>query len=178
MNENSVYTITDISVPGYTIHQEDSLWRNIPESVKQSLNYVFVQIGLNDDNPDESASKALARYQSLINLIRSETNKSCKIITSTMTPCKQGEIKYYGNTKGLIAYKKWLDMNTAMIGIGPDKIINFDSYCDSHTDALSDGKGNLAPYFDTGDGGHETTEARRIIANEWIAKVMWFEARK
>jgi lysophospholipase L1-like esterase len=178
MNENSAYTITDISVPGYTIHQEDSLWRAIPIGVKQSLNYVFVEIGLNDLKPDESASKALSRYQSLINLIRSETNKSCKIITSTMTPCKKRLIFLYGDTKGLISYKKWLKMNKAMIGMGHNKIINFDSYCDSHTNALSDGKGNLAASYDTGDGTHETTIARQIIANEWIAKVKWYNDRK
>ena len=106
MNETSAYSITDISVPGYTIHQEDSLWRAIPIGVKQSLNYVFVEIGNNDLKPEEPASKALARYQSLINLIRSETNKSCKIITSTMTPLKQRLINLFGNTEGLIAYKK------------------------------------------------------------------------
>lgn len=178
MNETSAYSISDISVPGYTISQEDSLWRRIPVDVKQSLNYVFVQIGLNDLKPEESASKALKRYQSLIDLIRSETNKSCRIITSTMTPCKQRLINLYGNTNGLIAYKKWLDMNTAMTGIGPNKITNFDSYCNFHTNALSDGKGNLAVSYDTGDGIHETTLARQIIANEWMAKVMWYNDRK
>jgi len=132
MNETSADSITDISVPGYTIHREDSLWRAIPIGVKQSLNYVFVEIGINDLAPDESASEALTRYQSLINLIRNETNKSCKIITSTMTPCKQRLNNLYGNN-GLIAYKKWFDMNTAMIGMGLYKIINFDSYCNSHT---------------------------------------------
>ncbi|MCE5345164.1 MAG: neutral/alkaline non-lysosomal ceramidase N-terminal domain-containing protein [Bacteroidales bacterium] len=178
MNVTSAYNITDISVPGYTIHQEDSLWRNLPVSVKQSLDYVFVEIGLNDLKPEESASKALARYQSLINLIRTETNNSCKIITSTMTPCKQRLINLYGNTKGLISYQKWLDMNTAMIGIGPDKIRNIDTYCNSHTNTLSDGKGNLTNFYDTGDGVHETTFARQIIANEWMTKIMWYNDRK
>jgi hypothetical protein len=69
-------------------------------------------------------------------------------------------------------------MNTAMIGMGPNKIINFDSYCNSHTNTLSDGKGNLAAFYDTGDGTHETTIARQIIANEWMAKVMWYNDRK
>ena len=178
MNETSTYTIIDISVPGYTIHQEDSLWRAIPLGTRQSLNYVFVEIGLNDLEPDESALKALTRYQSLINLIRSETNKSCKIITSTMTPCKQRLINLHGNDKGIVSYKKWLDMNTAMIGLGPNKIINFDSYCNSHTNSLSDGNGNLASSFDTGDGVHETTIARQIIANEWIARILWYNDRK
>ena len=50
-----------------------------------------------------------------------------------MTPLKQRLINLFGNTEGLIAYKKWFDMNTAMIGMGLYKIINFDSYCNSHT---------------------------------------------
>jgi hypothetical protein len=69
-------------------------------------------------------------------------------------------------------------MNTAIIGSGPDKIINFDSYCSSHTDALSDGKGNLADIYDTGDGIHETTTARQIIANEWMAAIMRYDEGK
>jgi lysophospholipase L1-like esterase len=178
MNGTSTYSITDISVPGYTIHQEDSVWRLLPVDVKKSLDYVFVEIGLNDLDPEESAKEALLRYQSLINLIRSETSESCKIITSTMTPLKQRLINSYGMTKGLISYKKWIDMNTAMIGSGPDKIVNFDSYCDSHTGLLSDGKGSLSPSYDTGDGVHETTSARQILANEWIAKIIWYNDRK
>lgn len=178
MNKTSAFSITDIAVPGYTIHQEDSLWRRIPFDIKQSLNYVFVEIGLNDLKSEEPASEALSRYQSLINLIRSETNDSCRIITSTMTPCRQRLIHLYGDSKGIISYQKWLDMNTAMIGTGPDKITNMDSYCSSHTNELSDGKGNLAVSFDTGDGIHETTIARQIIANEWMSKLMWYNDRK
>ncbi|PKM74739.1 MAG: hypothetical protein CVU92_04975 [Firmicutes bacterium HGW-Firmicutes-17] len=69
-------------------------------------------------------------------------------------------------------------MNTAMTGAGPDKITSIDSYCNSHTNVLSDCKGNLAAPYDTGDGIHETTIARQIIANEWMAKVMWYNDRK
>jgi hypothetical protein len=43
---------------------------------------------------------------------------------------------------------------------------------------LSDGKGSLSPSYDTGDGVHETTSARQIIANEWIAKIIWYNDRK
>ncbi len=171
MNITSAYSITDISVPGYTIHQEDSLWRAIPTGVKQMLNYVFIEIGLNDLEPEEPAQEALLRYQSLINLVRSETNSSCRIITSTLTPCKQRLIYLYGIEDGLIAYRKWLEMNAAMVGTGPDKIINFDSYCSSHTKALSDSLGNLDSSYDTGDGIHETTRARQIIADEWVAAI-------
>ncbi len=178
MNISSAYNITDISKPGFTIYQEDSVWRKLPGSLKQSFNYVFIQVGLNDLNPEESASKALKRYQSLINIIRSETNESCRIITCSMTPCKQRLLNVYGNTNGLDAYKKWLEMNTAIIGSGPGKITNLDSYCNSHTNKLSDGNGNLAFAYDTGDGIHQTTLARQIIANEWMAKIMWFNDRR
>ena len=95
-----------------------------------------------------------------------------------MTPCRQRLINLYGNSKGLIAYNKWLDMNTAMTGRGPHKIKNMDSYCSAHTTLLSDGKGNLASIYDTGDGIHETTIGRQIIANEWMAQVIWYIDRK
>jgi lysophospholipase L1-like esterase len=178
INESGSYLITDISRPGYTIQQEDSLWRELPSDVKKSLDYVFIQIGLNDLNPEESFLKALERYQSLINIVRRETRKSCRIITSTMTPCKQRLIDLYGNSKGLVAYKKWIDMNTAITGDGPNKLINFDSYCSSSIYLMSDGEGNLAAAYDTGDGIHESTLARQIIANEWISKLMWYNERK
>jgi hypothetical protein len=178
MNEASAYNITDISRPGYTIHQEDSLWRKLPESTRQSFNYVFIQIGLNDLNPEEPVSKALARYQSLVNSIRHDCNKSCRIISCSMTPCRQRLIDIYGNARGLAAYKKWIDMNTAIIGEGPEKIINIDSYCNLSSGVLSDGKGNLAESYNTGDGIHETTLARQFIASEWISKVIWYNDRK
>lgn len=177
MNKDSAYSITDISVPGHTIKQQESKWRKIPSEIKQSLNYVFVEIGLNDLSAKESAAIALARYQALIDLIRSETNESCKIITSTMTPCKNRFFQQHPDNY-LISYKKWLDMNKAIIGKGPDKIINFDSYCKTHTKILNDGKGNLKPMYDTGDGIHTTTVARQIIADEWIAKLNWYAKRK
>lgn len=178
MNMSSVYKITDISRPGYTIYQGDSAWRTLPADLKQSFDYVFIQIGLNDLNPEEPASKALKRYQSLVNSIHSETNKSCRIITSAMTPCKERLVNVYGNTRGLVAYKKWIDMNTAIIGEGPNKIKNINSYCNLSSVALSDGKGNLAESYNTGDGIHETTLGRHMIANDWMAKVMWFNDRR
>jgi lysophospholipase L1-like esterase len=174
MNRSSAYNITDISRPGYTIHQEDSIWRTLPAGLKQTFDYVFVQIGLNDLNPEESASKALKRYQSLVNIIRNETNKSCRIITSAMTPCKKRLVNVYGDSNGLVAYKKWFDMNTAIIGEGPNRIKNTNSYCNISSVLLSDGNGNLAESYNTGDGVHETTLARQMIAKEWMAKVMWF----
>ena len=178
MNRTGAFDITDIAVPGYTIHQEDSLWRRLPVNVKKSLDYIFVEIGLNDLKAEEPAPVALARYQSLINLIRSETKHSCRIITSTMIPCKQRLINLHGETEGLISFKKWFDMNTAMEGSGPYRITNFDDYCNAHTKILDDGNGNLAPVYDTGDAIHETTYARQIIANEWIEKIMWYNDRK
>ena len=177
MNKDSEYSITDISVPGHTIKQQEAKWRKIPPEVKQSLDFVFVEIGNNDLSPEVSVDTTLFRYQSLIDLIRSETSKSCRIITSTMTPLKKRLLLKHPDNH-LLYYEKWRYMNKAIIGKGPDKIVNFDSYCKKHTKILNDGKDNLKPMYDTGDGTHTTTAARQVIADEWIAKINWYNNKK
>jgi hypothetical protein len=102
MNKALAYSITDISVLGYIIHQEDSMWRKLLVGVKQSLHYVFDEIGLNDLKPEEPTSTSLSRYQSFFDLIRRETDKSCRIITRTMTPADSGLFIYIADQKDLL----------------------------------------------------------------------------
>ena len=114
-------TITDIAHAGDTIAQQKTLYDALSSGTKSGFNYVFVQVGLNDLDPAESAATALARYQSLIDDINTNS-ATAKIVCGTMNPCRQRLIDVYGAVNGPIAYQKWLDMNTAITGSGPNAI--------------------------------------------------------
>lgn len=153
-------TITNDAVAGHTIAQQMAVY--LADVNKSNYNWVIVEIGLNDLNPAESAITAIARYQLLIDTVRFYAPTS-KIIAGTMTPCKQRLIDLYGAVNGLVAYQKWLDMNTAIM----TTVIKIDSRTNMHTALLNDGAGNLAIRYNLGDNIHETNEARQIIGNEY-----------
>jgi len=159
-------TITDIAHAGDTIAQQKTLYDALSSGTKSGFNYVFVQVGLNDLDPAESAATALARYQGLIDDINTNS-PSAKVVCGTMNPCKQRLIDVYGAVNGPIAYQKWLDMNTAITGSGPNAITGVDQVVTRHTTQLNDGSGNLASAYDLGDHIHENNDGRGIVASSW-----------
>jgi lysophospholipase L1-like esterase len=161
-------SLTDISFPGSSIVGQKDSWDLLSDSTKLALDYVFVQIGLNDLDSDESVAPALQRYQLLVDAIN-ETAPDAKVILGTMIPCKQSLINFYGATGGLVAYQKWLDMNEAIKGKGEYAITGMDGTASIHTVLLNDGNDNLASAYDVGDGKHPNNAGRIIIANSWMA---------
>lgn len=155
-------TVTNDAVPGHTIAQQRAVWE--ADSERGNYDWIIVEVGLNDLDPTESAATALARYQRLIDTINAQKKSSAKVLVATMTPVKQRMIDFYGATDGATAYQKWLDMNNAIMGGQPNKITGVDYRINNHTDAISDGNGNLATKYDMGDGVHENNAARAIIA--------------
>lgn len=155
---------TSLAVPGHTILQQNGAWSGL--SNKTSYEVALLQIGLNDMAPGESAATALARYQALIDDIRADA-PDITIITCKMLPCRQRWIDLYGGTNGPIAYQKQLDMNDAMMGIGPNAITGMDATVSDHYDLLSDGSGNLDAAYDMGDHIHENNAGRQVIAGKW-----------
>lgn len=158
-------TITNIAVPGHTIDQQKADYIALPAGVKTALNYVFVQIGLNDLTPAESALTAISRLQVYINQIKT-SSPSAKIIICEMLPCRQRFVNIYGSTDGFVSYQKWQKMNFLISQKG---ILNTNMVANLHTYNLSDGNGNLANIYDTGDGIHENTAGRKLIAYSWIS---------
>lgn len=156
-------TKSDISVPGNTIDQQLAAWNALSSDTRSAANWVFVQIGLNDLDPEEAANDAIARLQLYLNKIKTDA-PNAKIIGGTMLPCKQRLINIYGETEGLVSFQKWLAINLAVT----NTIEGIDKTATIHTYYLDDGNGNLAPAYDTGDGIHENTTARRIIAYSWL----------
>jgi lysophospholipase L1-like esterase len=163
---NTGYTY-NIAVGGHTIVDQKTSWETFTPALKASFNYVFIEVGLNDLNPAETAADALVRYQALVDSVIAGAT-SAKIITCTMTPCKSRMIGTYGAVNGLVAYQKWLDMNEAIRGQGANAITGMDAYVDAHTTALDDGSGNLAAAYNLGDGIHENNAGRIIIADAWL----------
>lgn len=166
MNDSD-YFIYNQARAGDTILQQQTIWTNDP--YKANYDWIIVRIGLNDLNPEESAATALGRYQTLINTINSGKKAGAKVIVGAMTPCKQRLIDVYNPTNGLVAYQKWLDMNTAIMGGGANAITGTDAQINSYNTKLNDGNGNLAATYDTGDGIHPNNTAREIIGDVYDA---------
>jgi hypothetical protein len=158
------YSITDISHPGDNINMQLSKWSALSVERKRLLDYVFVEIGLNDlggVGVDSTGSwKAYDRYQNLLNTIRSEVQVGCKIITCTLTPAAAG-----------VSLVNWTNFNEAVKGLGDNAINNFDDNCFEQTDELNDGTGHLKAKYDIGDGVHENNLAREFIAAVWKSKI-------
>jgi hypothetical protein len=166
-------SVTDVSAGGNTILQQNTAFNALASGVKSAFNYVFVQTGLNDSLPAESAATALGRYQTLINDINT-ASPSAFIVVGTMTPCKQRLIDGYGAVNGLVSYQKWLDMNEAIKGNGVNAITGVDARAYAHTDLLNDGNGNLAAPYDTHADGlhiHENNAGRQIVADSWFIRI-------
>jgi len=153
------------AVPGDSIVGQMNLF--IADANKATYDYVIIEIGLNDLDPTVTAAATLVKYQKLVDTIRTLGKSGVKILVSSMTPCKQRLIDVLGNTNGLLACQKWLDMNYAIMGGGANKITNVDYRINEHVTLLNDGNGNLLAAYDCGDGIHENNAARTIIASVW-----------
>jgi hypothetical protein len=156
-------TITNDAVPGHTIAQQRAVWE--ADASRGTYDWITVEIGLNDLDPTEAASVALARYQRLIDTINAQKKSSAVVVVAAMTPCRQRLIDLYGSTDGPVAYAKWLAMNNAIMGGQPGKITGVDYRVDKHKKLMMAGNGNLLPEYDCGDHIHETDEARKIVAS-------------
>jgi len=163
---NSAWTKYSLAVPGHTINQQKDVWDNTVVSPAATV-WVVVQIGLNDLNPGEASSFAVARLQVLVNSIRDRISGVTKLLISQMIPCRQRLINIYGATNGPISYQKWLDMNAAIAGTGLTPVTNVDGRITAHVALMNDGAGNLLGAYDTGDGIHPNTAGRQVNATAW-----------
>lgn len=155
-----------LAVPGQTIAQQKAVWQ-ATSITPSSVGWVIVQIGLNDLDPSEAASVAIARLQDLVNTIRTTIGSNKPLLISKMIPCRQRLINIYGSTNGLVSYQKWLDMNAAIAGSGATPVTGVDGRITSHEPLMNDGSGNLKAIYDTGDGIHPNTAGRQINATAW-----------
>ena len=152
------YTITDISKAGDTIVGQLNKWKALSVTEKSALNYVFVQIGLNDI--DETVETFRTQYTNLVAQIRTDA-PNAMLILGTMVPCKQRWKVLYPNT--------W-EEHQERWEIANEDIQNGYYDCDSvaylHTEALGL-DGNLRKEYNHGDHIHENAEGAKVIAYSW-----------
>lgn len=156
------YEAENLAVPGDTIAQQRTVWEN--RSDKTSFGLLFVEIGLNELDPTEAASVAIARLQAFINVIASTKAESCILVIKTMTPCKERLMNLY-SPNGEAANQKKLDIDEAIKGNGPNAITGVNYRISEHTEALNDGEGNLKLYFQATpvDGIHPNNLGKKPI---------------
>lgn len=166
---SSQRTEIDLSDPGDTIAQQKALW--VGQTITESeVGWVVMQIGLNDLDPAEAASAAIARLQDLADTIKAGIGGRVLLI-GQMVPCRQRMINIHGPVDGETAYQKWLDMNEAIAGAGATPITGVDGRITAHVPLMNDGSGNLKAEYDTGDGIHPNTAGRQVIADAWEAAI-------
>lgn len=157
------FSIHNIAISGNDILDQQAVWE--AWAGKDTVDFIFVQIGLNDLNPVESAAAALARYQTLIDTINAQKKAGADVIVVAMNVNKQRLLNNYG-VNGETAWEKWQDMNEAIMGNGPNAITGVDYRIDAHnsTANLDDGTSNLKTIYDLGDFIHENQLGRFVIS--------------
>lgn len=164
---DSAYTEYEYAVPNDAIADQKADWLAGTIYDKKKCPWVVGQVGLNDLDPAEAASVAIARLQDLFDTIASQVGSQTLVLASQLTPCRQRLIDIYGAINGPIAYQKWLDINEAIEGLGANPITGVSGFIKDHVALLNDGSGNLDAAYDTGDGIHPNTAGRQIIATSW-----------
>lgn len=167
------YSCQSLAVPGHTIDQQLERWQGLQQ--KDRLDWIIVEIGLNDLDPNDPLEATLQRYQRLIDTISRTKPAKAKLIVATMTPLRE-RLKDIYRGKGNASYKKWVAMNDAIMGKGKTPITGADYRFNEHTHLLADKKGNLKPEYEIfeKDHVHQNTSARLIMASAWrvaLAKV-------
>jgi lysophospholipase L1-like esterase len=160
-------TLTDLSAGGQTINGQLTRWNALSGGVKSAINYVFVQIGINDIN-NGTISEIMARYQTLIDTINTDAPQAI-VIGCTLIPCR-GSGDYGG-----ALYPVWQEMIASIMGIGTYAVTGLDRVCFSHTADLSDGDGYLLDEYAVGDTIHENNLGRLVIARSWYASYLNIE---
>lgn len=163
--------VTDISTSGDTIPGQTTKWNNIDSSVKAAMNYVFVQIGLNDSSDSRVDTTTFSQYQALVSSIRADA-PSAKIILGTMVPCRE---RYYVTSNYIksvaeVKYHNWKELNRAiidMVFIGANACASF------HTVAMGDPNDNLLSEFEStyNDHIHPNAAGTKMIAWSWLTKL-------
>jgi len=156
--------MTNLAVAGETINQQLTRWNNYAE--KRFLNYVVIQVGLNDVIYSNSLSSITTNYQNLIDAI----TPYCDVYVSCMNPAKQRWINLHGAINGALTQANWVAVNN-FIRTGATGVAGV---IDAHVPLLDDGSGNLADIYQTVemDEIHENNLAiETIIVPAWTAVI-------
>ena len=156
-----------IAYPGDTIDQQSAKWTAQTPCLKSIYDAVVINAGINDIAP-VSAATIIGKLQTLVNLVSADTNATCKVVISTITPARSRFISLFGAVDGEAAYQEWLLVNQAISGAGATPITGVDGRVTSHTTTLNDGSGSLAGAYAV-DDIHPNEAGRQVIADAWRA---------
>lgn len=164
-------TKTDISQSGDTISGQTTKWGNLASATKSAMNYVFVQIGLNDLSESRVDSDIFSLYQTLVAAIRADA-PSARIILGTMIPAYERFYDTAGHVKSVadIKYHNWRELNRAIkdrLFIGADDVAFY------HTLVMGDEKDNLIADYESNlnDHIHPNADGAKIIAWSWLTRL-------
>jgi hypothetical protein len=172
------FRITDLATSGEVIAQQKTRWVNLSAPVKRNMEYVFIEIGINDIIWNAySAATMIAALQDLVNTISTNIGPNHKIVLSTLTPIRTylHNNPIYQPTETAM-YNVWLATNEAIMGGGATPIVRTGGgimyRTNQHTITMDDGNGFFKPEYDCGDHLHQTCFGKQIIADEW-EQIYW-----
>jgi lysophospholipase L1-like esterase len=152
--------IIDSSLEGAVITDLINWWEHQVRKEAQ-VDVTFVLIGINNVSSGQDTPTIITAYQELIDKIRNDTGASNKIIAVTLIPSMASKSQD----------QQYIDLNNAIRGTYATPITNIDGYIDTVATALNAGDGTLAAIYDEGDGLHENTLGRQLIADLYDAKI-------
>lgn len=163
--EAAGFSCSSLAVPGHSINQQLEAWKNFKD--RGDVDWIIVQIGLNDLDPSDPVDSTLNRYQQLIDNINLMKKSNAKVIVACMIPCRQRLINIY--KLGKVSFAKWKLVNNAIMGKVKKMITGVDYRIDGYVTVLGDTNNNLRPEFQTVkvDHIHENTAGRMVIAGFW-----------
>lgn len=161
------WNFTKIAFPAENITQQRARWATLSSALKLTFDYVVTLDGHNDTNSTFAIADWATKYQGQIDDIRAAIKASCKIISMTLTPCRDVYIDIYGAVPGEAAYQKWLLVNEAIRGEGANAITGADTIITGHTDYLNDGTGSMKDIYWTAptDHLHPNRAGKDVIAD-------------
>lgn len=164
--------LTSLAVPSSPINAQRAAYEALSTDKKLYVSYVILQLGLNDLWDTETVTDVMTRYQALVDVIRI-SSPNARIYAATMPPCKLFWVNQYGEEGGQAVYQKWWEINANIVGNGTLPLQGTYGSITSHTVALNDGAGNLAPIFnDLHDGIHPNNMGRLLIVTSWYNKLV------
>ena len=174
---NSIYNFTDLSADGENIAEQKVKWLALPDSVKRNMDYVFINISLNNVVNYFSAPDIVAGLQDLVTTISNDIGKNHSIVINSLNP-------FYGwalchATGGACTYRHTLAqaqsmlavwyavrtaiMDTTSITRAKGKLFKVNAI----TNEFGTGDGFYKPMYDIGDMLHPNCLGRHFIADTW-----------
>ncbi len=153
-------TVASSAVNGHTVANQWAAWIALTDAVKSALDWVVVQLPVNNIAAGESFEEAFGQLSGFIAAIQNDA-RSARVVVSLVCPCKA----YVGLSAGEFTVLQ--QVNTAIAALADSGTSV--RVCSAHYALLSDGSDNLAAAVDSGDHLHPNAAGSLIQAQQWRA---------